>query len=92
MIEPTQVIEGVIGLTSETDILRQLATYFLPSIIFYWIFVFLIMLFMGYALIKTKEGRANFFAVFIFVHILSAVILFLTFVFPVIPQLLNKIF
>jgi len=83
--------EGALALTDSTEYISHMSSnIFLPSIIFYWIFQFLIILILGN--IFVKKDKANFFSIFVFIQLIGAIILFFTFIYPVFPDLLGKLF
>ena len=63
---------------------------FLPSVIAYWFFQFLLILIIGLSVIKGK-GKEKFWAIFFITQLIGLILLFLIFIFPVIPQLIDKI-
>ena len=91
MINKTILLEEIGKRTTESDILIYLSNnIYLPSVAFYWVFQFILTMIVGYALVKEDKGK--FFAIFIFTQLIGAIVLFLIFVYPVIPGIIDKIF
>ena len=90
MINTTDYLSQIQNSTSIDQIIdfssKQL---FLPSIISYWLFQFIITLIIGLALVR--ENRSNFWAIFILTQVVGLVILTFIFIVPFFPQLLSKI-
>jgi|GEM_PF-5086660 len=89
MINSTQLITELQNLTSQTDIVRKTADVFIPSVAAIWIFQFIVTLILG--MIFVKEDKGKFFSIFIFVQLIVGILYFLTFIFPVLPQLMSRI-
>lgn len=62
---------------------------FLPSVIVYWFFQFLLILIVGLALVR--HDRSKFWGIFLLTQLIGLIILFFIFVFPILPQWINKI-
>ena len=91
MINSTQLISDLGQLTTESEIVTHLSNkIFLPSIATYWVFQFLITMIIGYTMIKKDKGK--FLAIFILTQLIGAIILFFIFIYPIIPQMLDKVF
>lgn len=91
MINQTIIIEQISKLTETSDILKYLSNnIYLPSVVAYWVFQFLLTMIVGYIMVKEDKGK--FFAIFIFTQMVGAIILFFIFIYPVIPQILNRLF
>ena len=69
--------------------LSNFAQLFFPSIIAYYIFQFFLTMILG--LIIVRRDRENFWAIFITTQIIGAIVLFFIFIFPIIPQMIAKI-
>ena len=81
---------GTIGnSTIVENLINSTSNIYLPSMIFYFIFQFLLTMLVGTIFIR--EDKANFWAVFIFTQLIGVIILFFIFIFPIIPQILDKI-
>lgn len=91
MINQTLIIEELSKLTIEKDILNYISynIYILP-IAAYWLFQFILTMIIGY--IFVKEDKSKFFAIFIFTQLIGAILLFFTFIYPVLPPLINGLF
>ena len=90
MINQTIIQETLKTFDTLSDSIKYLSTeLFLPSIIFYWFFQFLLILIIGLATVK--KNKEKFWAIFVITQLVGGILLFLIFVFPVIPQMLNKI-
>lgn len=90
MINITQMLGNITASNSTIDtVMQETAKIFLPSILLYVIIMFLLVLLVGAIFIKSDKG--NFWAIFIFTQLVGWIILFFIFIFPIIPQFLNKI-
>ena len=85
----TEFINGTQIITNQNDLVVYAADIFKPSIIFIFSLVLIIQLIIG--MVVVKKERANFYAIFLLIWIIIAILLFLTFWFPVIPEFVEKI-
>jgi len=91
MINQTLIIKEAIETTTTQDFIISLSNnLFLSSIVIHWLFQFLVILILGTALVKEDKGK--FFAIFVFIQLIGAIILFFIFIYPVIPQVISEIF
>ena len=90
MINQTLIQETLKTFDTVSDSIKYLSSeIFLSSIIFYWFFQFLLILIIGLATIK--KNREKFWSIFVITQLTGLILLFLIFIFPVIPQLINNI-
>ena len=59
---------------------------FLTPVIIYFFISLLVTFMLGAAIAKSKEGRMNFWAIFIFSKLIDAIVLFFIFIIPAIPH------
>ena len=91
MINQTILSEEIIKKTTELDMLTYISnTIYIPSIVAYWIFQYLLTMIIGYGAVKEDKGK--FFAIFIFTQLVGAIILFFIFIYPIIPTFLDRWF
>ncbi len=86
----TKIIAEGINLIGRDFITHFSFQLFVPTIIFVWIIQFLITLILGMFCVKDDVGR--FLAIFVLVQLFSGILLFFSFIYPVIPQMLANWF
>ena len=85
----TDIQNTIINATTESELVSSTATVFKSSIIFIFLFVLLIMLFMGMFIIN--RDKANFYAIFVLSWLIAGILLFFTFWYPIVPQFMSKV-
>lgn len=80
--ETAQIIQSVMNNATIMEY-KAIASPFLPSVIVYWLFQFVLTMAIG--LIVVKRDLGNFFGIFILTQLIGAVILFFIFMYPVVP-------
>jgi hypothetical protein len=90
MINATDIIQGTKNITSQSDFISYTSQkMFVPSILSYWIFQFLLTLIIGMILVRKDKG--NFFAIFLLTQLIGGIFLLFIFWFPIIPQFIDKL-
>jgi len=75
---------------TEREALQQIAfDHFLPSVVVFVVVWILLTLIVGFSTVK--KDRDKFWGIFILTFVIAGIILFFTFAFPVIPQLVAKL-
>lgn len=90
ILNSTQIIEKVTGITSTSDLITAQADVFKTSIIVYFIIQFLITSLLG--IILVRKDIEKFWVIFILTQLIGGILLFFTFWLPILPQLLDKMF
>jgi len=91
MINQTLILENAAQQPGVTEFISSLASsVFLKSIVFYWVFQFLVILILGNIFVKKDKG--NFWAIFVFIQLIGAIILFFIFIYPIVPQIIERVF
>ena len=90
MVDVQSFLMGAQNITSESDLMIYASKeLFLPSIIFAYVVILVLMGGLGLAFIG--KDKNNFLAIFIFSILVLGILLFSIFIFPVIPQFIDKI-
>ncbi len=90
MINSTQIVTHLMNTTTNSEFIKVASSQiFLKSVVVYWVFQLILTLVIGLALVEKNKGK--FWAIFILTQLVGGIILFFTFVFPILPNIMGGI-